>query len=210
MKNFILVILAGFTLVASAQVPPPPAASQAEVNAGLAGSKFVSPKTLAGISNLTLGSGGLLIKNEGNFSMGDPMTGGAGSFRMYSGPHSDYHYFNVNELGFQVDGNLLLGDVSSVVLGIYDYDASGYDEIATAGGCISIGGAGLQSTAVKTTSLSASGTANIGTVQAMVLQVTNKLATYTSNKLAVFSMGGTTNGLSWTNTLGCNVSCNLY
>ncbi|MEI6195397.1 MAG: hypothetical protein WCS42_13815 [Verrucomicrobiota bacterium] len=46
MKHLILVILAGFTLVASAQVPPPPAASQAEVNAGTVKGKYVSPFTL--------------------------------------------------------------------------------------------------------------------------------------------------------------------
>lgn len=55
MKNYIAILIFVLSLSAFSQVPPPPAATQTEVNAGTIGNKYVSPKTLAG----NLGTNGI-------------------------------------------------------------------------------------------------------------------------------------------------------
>jgi hypothetical protein len=59
-----------FCCVALADIVPPPAASQAEVNAGVVGSKFVSPKTLGGYTSSLTNSGMTQAQAQNSYASG--------------------------------------------------------------------------------------------------------------------------------------------
>lgn len=121
MKTFLTILIAVLGTCAFAQVPPPPAASQSEVNAGTVGTKFVSPKTLAawtgsGAAITNLPSTIHLLRGDGS---GGAVDSGINASTVLT--NNSTLSVNLTNSGNILGGSLISGGFSTNVLQSWHY-----------------------------------------------------------------------------------------